>query len=165
MLGCKGPDDSVAFIEKLVDSGCSFAETAYGHTSPVHQHYIALYTALILYIDDIGNKHLEAVRQFAGRFAQAKQQLCPALDTLVQLLRQAHELWTSVGADAIISGTIDAVTAMYIEYTAQNLVVKPTATRFPYYLRTRAGIGPPYIHFIFMKSWRATPESYLQLLP
>ena len=34
-----------------------------------------------------------------------------------------------------------------------------------YYLRTRAGLGPPYIHFAFMGSWRSVPDSYLQILP
>ena len=118
-----------------------------------------------MYVDDLGERNLDAVMRFTGRFAKGETQPDPVLNCLADLLRRSHELWTQYGSDAIIAGTLDAVTAMYIEYTAQNLVVKPTATRFPYYLRTRAGIGPPYIHFIFMKSWRATPESYLQLLP
>ena len=157
--------DSVEVIEKLVDPSCSFAETAYDHTSPEHLYYVALYTAVILYIDDHGGKHLDAIRQFAARFAQGKKQLSPALDTLVDLMRGAHRLWTDVGADAIIAGTFDAVTAMYIECTTQDMEIKPQATLYPYYLRTRTGICPPYIHFVFMKSWRDTTNSYLQMMP
>ncbi|RPD62212.1 terpenoid synthase [Lentinus tigrinus ALCF2SS1-6] len=154
--------DSVEAIEKLVDSACAWAETGYGHTSPQHLHYIALYTAVILYIDDVGGEHLDAIRQFAARFIWGEKQLSPALDTLVDLMRGAHQLWTDVGADAIIAGTLDAVTAMYIEYTTQDMEIKPQATLYPYYLRTRSGICPPYIHFIFMSSWRATADTYME---
>ncbi|TFK83819.1 terpenoid synthase [Polyporus arcularius HHB13444] len=152
-------------IEKFVDCACDFAETAYGHISPEHLHYVALYTAIILYIDDLGGTHLDAIQQFVARFTRGDKQLSPALDTLVDLLRGAHQLWTQVGAEAIIAGTLDAVTAMYIECTTHEMEIKPDATWFPYYLRTRSGICPPYIHFIFMKSWRATSDSYLQMMP
>ena len=165
MLSCKDPDDSIEHIAKTVDTSCAIAEIAYGHTSPVHQHYIALYTTIMVYLDALDHKHLEAVRQFAARFTKGEKQLFPPLDTLVQLLQQAHELWISGGADAIVSGTIDAVTAMYTEYTTLHLNIKPGATWYPYYLRYRAGIAPPYIHFLFMKSWRPTTESYLQMVP
>lgn len=158
-------DISPAVIAKILDGSCVYAETTYGHTTAEHRYFIALYTACLMYVDDLGERNLDAVMRFTGRFAKGETQPDPVLNCLADLLRRSHELWTQYGSDAIIAGTLDAVTAMYIEYTAQNLVVKPTATRFPYYLRTRAGIGPPYIHFIFMKSWRATPESYLQLLP
>ncbi|KAI0648781.1 hypothetical protein C8Q79DRAFT_470852 [Trametes meyenii] len=43
--------------------------------------------------------------------------------------------------------------------------VKPFATRFPWYLRLRAGTGVPFTHFVFAKNWRDTPESYIQILP
>ncbi|EJF61095.1 terpenoid synthase [Dichomitus squalens LYAD-421 SS1] len=148
-----------------MDGSCVYAETTYGHTTHEHRYFIALYTACLMYVDDLGERDLDAVMRFTGRFARGEKQPDKILQRLAQLLGSAHDLWTQFGADAIISGTLDAVTAMYIEFTTKDMVVKPSATRFPYYLRTRAGLGPPYIHFIFMKEWRATPESYLQVLP
>ncbi|RPD62211.1 terpenoid synthase [Lentinus tigrinus ALCF2SS1-6] len=158
-------DINPAVVSKILDGSCVYAETTYGHTTSQHRFFIALYTACLMYVDDLGERDLDAVMRFTGRFAKGEEQPNPVLNRLAGLLRQAHELWTQYGADAIIAGTLDAVTAMYVEYTAQALVIKPSATRFPYYLRTRAGIGPPYIHFVFMNSWRPTPQSYLQLLP
>lgn len=157
--------DTEETLAKFAETACDYTETGYGHLSPVHQHFVALYTAIILYIDDIGEQHLDAIKQFASRLTCGEKQLCPALNALVQLLRQAHELWTDVGADAIIAGTLDSVTAMYIENTTRDMEIKPKATLYPYYLRTRSGICPPYIHFIFMKHWRPTTKSYLQMLP
>ena len=161
-----GTGDSLEAIEKLVDPACAWAEIAYEHTSPEHLYFVALYTAALLYIDDLGSKHLDAVEQFAARFTRGEKQLSPALDVLVDLLQDAHRLYTKVGADAIVAGTLDAVTAMYIEYTTQNMEIKAHATLFPYYLRRRTAICPPYIHCIFMKSWRGpSTDSYLQMMP
>lgn len=158
-------DLSSALTAKIADGAAVYAETTYGHTTHEHRYFIALYTACLMYVDDLGDRHLEAVMGFTGRFVRGEEQPDPVLNCLERLLRRAHELWPQFGADAVVAGTLDAVTAMYIEYTTQNMEVTPTATRFPYYLRTRAGIGPPYIHFVFMNTWRATPESYLQAIP
>ncbi|TFK83820.1 terpenoid synthase [Polyporus arcularius HHB13444] len=158
-------DINQAVVSKILDGSCVYTETTYGHTTPKHRFFIALYTACLMYVDDLGERDLDAVMRFTGRFAKGQDHPDPVLNRLAGLLRQSHELWPQYGADAIIAGTLDAVTAMYIEYTAKHLVIKPSATRFPYYFRTRAGIGPPFIHFIFMNTWRSTPESYLQLLP
>ena len=152
-------------VDKLVDTACSFIEAAYGHLSPEHQHYVILYTACILYSDDLGGSRLEAVRQFATRLAQGEAQLTPAFDTLAGLLKQAHEFWPPVGADSIISGTLEVITGMYIEYTTVDMEANPHAIWWPQYLRTRTGVNGPYAHFIFMKNFRTTPETYLQMLP
>ena len=159
-------DVTPAFRAKVLDGAAVYAETTYAHTSPAHRLYIARYTASLMYIDDLGARALDAVMRFTGRFARGEPQPDPVLEVLAGLLRKAHELWNVYSADAIVAGTLDAVAAMYIEYTTQDtLEVAPEATRFPYYLRTRAGIGPPYIHFAFMGSWREVPDSYLQVLP
>nr|WMM66776.1 linalool synthase [Ganoderma sinense] len=158
-------DIKPTLVAKIMDGSCVYAETTYAHTTHEHRYFIALYTACLMYVDDLGERNLDAVKRFTSRFAKGEHQPDPILQRLAELLGRAHDLWTQFGADAIIAGTLDAVTAMYIEFTTQGMVVKPSATRFPYYLRTRAGLGPPYIHFVFMNDWRATPESYLQVLP
>ena len=157
--------DDPRFVQKFSVTGCDLANTIYGHTSPKHQYYIALYTACILYVDDLGSRHLDALAQFSRRLATGQKQLNPALDVLTDLLRQSYDLWPQVGADAIISGTLEAIAAMYIECTTGDMAITPQATWWPNYFRNRTGICPPYAHFNFMKSWRSTPESYLQLLP
>ena len=156
---------NTSIMERIVDSACALTESAYGHLSPTHRRYVALYTACLLYCDDLGGEQLEAVRQFAVRLARGQPQLTPALSVLADLLREAHELWSAVGADAIITGTVDALTATAIEFATTGTPVAPSALRYPYYLRTRAGGGPQYTHFMFMRSWREKADSYLQILP
>ncbi|PIL25583.1 terpene synthase [Ganoderma sinense ZZ0214-1] len=152
-------------ISKIIDGCCVFVETAYGHTTHEHRCFIAFYIAFCIYIDDLGERDLDAIKLFTSRLVKGETQPDPILRRLAEHLGCVYDLWTPFGADAIIAGTLDAITATYLEFTTQEMVVKPSATRFPYYLRTRAGLGPPAIHFLFMKDWRATPESYLQIIP
>ncbi|KAI0333771.1 terpenoid synthase [Cubamyces sp. BRFM 1775] len=149
----------------FIETGSHFAETAYRHTSPEHRFYAARYTAYFLYADDLGQHHIEALKQFPRRFMTGEPQLDPILDRLVALVRCAHELWTDVGTDAIIIGTLEAISAFHLEFSTHDMVIKPGAVRYPDYLRLRSGIDPPFIAFVFMRGWRSTAESYLQLIP
>lgn len=81
------------------------------------------------------------------------------------MVRGSHHLWTDVGTNAIITGTLDALTAYYVESTTREMIVKPEAVRYPEYLRLKTGIDPPFIAFIFERGWRDTAESYIQALP
>ena len=161
----KAAGDNPQVVEPLTTVGCEIAGNTYKHTSPQHQYYIALFTACVTYADDLGGRHIEALGQFSRRFATGEMQLSPALDVLADLLKQSYDLWPEVGADGIVSGTLIAITAMYIEYTTGNMQVTPRATWWPNYFRNKTGICSPYAHFNFPKGWRSTPDSYLQLLP
>ena len=146
-------------IEMLTDASCSIAERAYGYTSPEQRRFTALYTACCAHVDDIENPVVvDAARKFGRCFTRGEPQGIAALDRLSALLYEAYALLTEVGADSVVSSTIDAISAMGIEYTTQNMKIVPHATRWPTYFRTRTGIGPAYAHLVFMKRWRETPE-------
>ncbi|KAI0741289.1 terpenoid synthase [Daedaleopsis nitida] len=150
---------------KMIETSCSYAESTYSHTSPDHRYYIALYTACMLYAEDLGESDPDAVIQFARRLIRGERQVNPVFDRLADLLKDAHLYWTDVGADAIVTGTVDALSATSVEFATADMPVAAFATRYPYYLRTRAGGGPQYTHFMFMRSWRENVDSYLQILP
>ena len=153
-------------IEILADSSCSFVERAYGFTSPEHRRFSALYTACCLHVDDTGNLvTVDATRKFGGRFIRGEPQGIAALDTLAALLGEAYVLLTEVSADSFVTCTIDAISARGIEHDTQDMKIIPNATRWPEYFRSRTGFCSSYAHLMFMRSWRETPESYLQLIP
>lgn len=153
------------FVDQVHETSCHFIETAYAHTTLEHRFFVARYCAYFVYADDLGGRCLDALIAFPRRFANGEQQLDPVLDRLAEMTRGAHELWTDVGASAIIAGTLDALTAFYIEYTTCGLVVKPEAVRYPDYVRLKSGIDPPFVACMFMRGWRDTAESYVQMLP
>ncbi|KAI1793269.1 terpenoid synthase [Ganoderma leucocontextum] len=154
------------YVEGLTDTSCSIAESAYAHTSYEHQRVVAIYTACLTYADDLGHRNLEALGQFVRRFTRGEAQLHPALDCLTKLLGTLHEFCPRISADAIITSTIDSVTAMYIEVVSQGDVISPFATRYPFYLRLKTGIAPAYVHLNFTKGWGdAIGTYYLQVVP
>ncbi|KAG9020869.1 hypothetical protein FS837_007800 [Tulasnella sp. UAMH 9824] len=54
---------------------------------------------------------------------------------------------------------------MYLEYTIKDMAIRPQATRYPNYLRSKAGVGVPYAQFTFTKAWRDSLSSYVQIIP
>ncbi|KAM5533153.1 hypothetical protein V8D89_013201 [Ganoderma adspersum] len=158
-------DIDLAMVSKMVETSCSLTETTYSHISLEHRCYVALYTACMLYGEDVGDQDPDAVTHFARRLVRGERQGHPIFDRLANLLKAAHVYWTDVGADSIVAGTIDALSATSIEFATADMPAIPSATRYPYYLRTRAGGGPQFTHFMFMRSWRETAETYLQILP
>ncbi|KAI0822027.1 terpenoid synthase [Trametes gibbosa] len=156
---------SPAFLARSIDASCNYVETVYGHTPAAHRHYIALYTVCMFYADDLGEQDPAAVMAFTRRFVCGERQPNAVFECLAGLLRCAHTLWPQFGADSIVTGTLDALAANYIECTTRGMAVKALATRYPTYLRLRAGISAPFTHFLFSNSWRETTESYVQILP
>ncbi|KAI0822026.1 terpenoid synthase [Trametes gibbosa] len=153
------------FAQRLVETSCHFPETAYAHLTPEHRFFVSRYTAYFLYADDLGDSCLDALREFPRRFANGEPQLDSVLERLATMVRGAHTLWTDVGTSAIIAGTLDALTGFYIELTTREMAVQRWAVRYPVYLRDKSGINPPFVAFIFMRGWRPTAESYVQLIP
>ncbi|PIL33456.1 terpene synthase [Ganoderma sinense ZZ0214-1] len=161
----KGSGDDLKVARIFSELAAFMGRTVYMHMSPAHQRYIALYTACAAYIDDAGSRHIEALAEFSRRFATGEKHLCPALEVLAGLLRQSYDLWPKAGADAIICSTLMGITALHLECTTNTMAITPQATLWPNYVRERTGAAAAYAHFNFMKEWRSTPDSYMQILP
>ena len=116
-------------------------------------------------MDDLGKRHLDALAQFSYRFAKGEKQPNLVLERLVELMRESYDLWPQMGADAIVSATLDGISAMCLESTIGDMEITPQATWWPNYFRTKTGLSPQYAHFIFAKGWRVNADSYMQLLP
>ena len=101
-------DVSATFTEKMLHNSCNMAECCYSHTSPEHLYFVALYTAFTFYADDHCEAHPEPIGQFAERFVRGLPQLDPVLDRFAAHIKHVYELWPRVGANAIISGTLDS---------------------------------------------------------
>ena len=159
---------SQAIVDGITDTACGIAECSYPHLSYSHQLFIALYTAYLTYVDDLGQHNPDAVGQFVQRFTDGEPQLVPALDRLATLLGTVYKLYPYVCANGIVSNTLDVVTWMYVEFKTKGKMVLPAATRYLLYLRLRAGAAPAYAYFNFARDWAATEGVdlfYLQIIP
>ncbi|KAI0352645.1 terpenoid synthase [Trametes cingulata] len=159
-------DLSPAYVEGLMETCCTVAESAYAHTSYNHQLTIALYSACLLYIDDMGNRDPEILGQFGYRFLTRQDLGDPVLERLALQLPQMYNLYPRLSAHSIAVATLDWAVGSYVELTTGDVAVSPGATSYPAYLRTKTGIGSAYALFNFVKGWRDPADSFhLQLVP
>ncbi|KAI9058177.1 terpenoid synthase [Trametes sanguinea] len=153
-------------IEAVTDTSCSIAESSYPHTLYRHQLLVALYTAQLVYVDDLGARDLDALGECIRRFAGRKDVEHPALQRIFCQFQEIYQYYPHVSADAIITNTVECLVGMHIEYITKNMAVLPGATRYPWFLRLRSGDGSAYSLFNFVKGWNDPSDLYyLQLLP
>ncbi|KAI0670935.1 terpenoid synthase [Trametes maxima] len=153
-------------IELLMDAGCTIAESAYAHTPRQHRILIAIFTTYWLYIDDVANHRGEDLAEFGRYFIRGQKQPHPVLQRAALQLLEMHEYYPRIGADSIVISSLDAFVGMYIEHASKDTLISPGATKYPYFLRLKTGLVPPYGHFNFPKGWRdPADQRYLQLLP
>ncbi|KAI0643138.1 isoprenoid synthase domain-containing protein [Trametes meyenii] len=154
------------FVKGLTDTSCSIAESAYSHIPYEHQLIVALYTAYMVHVDDLGNRDLDALGQFGRRFVAGEGLVDPVLERLRGFLQDVYVHYPPLSADTITVSTLDSVVGMFIEFTAKDMAVAPGAARYPAYLRQKTGIGPAYVLFNFIKGWRDPRDNFhLQLIP
>ncbi|KAI0662061.1 terpenoid synthase [Cubamyces menziesii] len=157
---------SAAYIDALNDTCCTIAESAYAHTPYEHQLLIAIYTTYMVYVDDLGQRDLEALGEFVRRFVARQDLQDTVLTRIVQQFQEMYEYYPRLSADTINSKSVEALIGMYIEFTAKDMSVVPGATMYPSFLRLKTGIGASYALFNFVKGWRDPSDNfYLQLIP
>ncbi|KAJ8473611.1 hypothetical protein ONZ51_g7752 [Trametes cubensis] len=157
---------SAAYIDALNDTCCTIAESAYAHTPYQHQLLIAIYTTYMVYVDDLGQRDLEALGEFVRRFVARQDLQDTVLTRIVQQFQEIYDYYPRLSADTINSKSVEALIGMYIEFTAKDMSVVPGATMYPSFLRLKTGIGASYALFNFVKGWRDPSDNfYLQLIP
>lgn len=139
---------------------------------PLHdkevQKVLSLFNGYFFLIDDFGHGFLDELKNFRQNLLLRKPQ-GPILDGLVQLLIQMDEHYGSFCADAMISSTLNFITAFVIEsHIDGELHICSSAPNFPFFFRFQTGLGDAYARMIFPN--RIFPESihlqhYLQTIP
>ncbi|CDO71707.1 hypothetical protein BN946_scf184915.g51 [Trametes cinnabarina] len=156
----------IGYAEALTDTCCTIAESAYRHTSYDHQLLIAIYTTYCVYVDDLGQRDLDALGNFIKRFVAREDLRDPVLERLVRQFQDMHEYYPRLSVDNIVTKTLEAMIGMYIEFTTKGMVVAPGALMYPAFMRLKTGIGAAYALFNFVKGWRDPSDNfYLQLIP
>ncbi|KAI0333762.1 terpenoid synthase [Cubamyces sp. BRFM 1775] len=155
-----------AFVKAATDTSCGIAESAYGHTPYKYQLLIAIYTAFVAYVDDLGQHNIEALGQVVRWFVARDTLSDPVLERMLLQFHDMYEYYPRFSADAINTSTLEALLGMYIECVSKDMVVVPRATLYPSFLRLKTGIGTGFGLFNFVKGWRDPSDNYyLQLIP
>ena len=109
----------------FLPGGIAMATTAYKHLkSDASRVVIALYTALIIYVDDKFASNMMPVLEFNRRFCCGLPQLHPILESLAKILQEMSWHFEVVPSNLIVTSGLNLVTALLIETETQNMKVE-----------------------------------------
>ncbi|KAF4601352.1 terpene cyclase [Pleurotus pulmonarius] len=145
-------------------SGATIAYISYGHLEslPV-KLYIALYTSLAVYIEDVYTDQPDVVNTFNHNFVTRQPQQTAVLRALDKLLGETSKYFDAVQANLITSSTLNFMTSIAIEHAVNKLNITAGADKFPQFLRGLSGISCAYCLFIFPKDVHL--NTYIQAMP
>jgi hypothetical protein len=98
---------------------------------------------------------------------RGEEQLDPVLDAFTSLLHSLYDYYDPLSANQIVTSILGFISSTSIEsQIAQGtFTVPPGATRFPFFLRDRSGLGVPFALLSFPKSLGLDTSMYMRALP
>jgi hypothetical protein len=104
-------------IAKHLPGGVVMGSTGYAHIpNRATRVLIAIYTACGIYLDDVFKSDVEAVSMFNQRFFEHAPQGDPVLTCFAQVLLELGDHFERVVSNIIVTSTLNAVTALTLEY-------------------------------------------------
>lgn len=101
------------------------ATTAYAHLpNESTRIFIALYTAFLIYLDDVFQKDVDRVSVFNDRFIQGQPQEDPVLDSFAALLHEIPNHYGRVVSNIMLTSTLNLVNALLLEHETQTMPVR-----------------------------------------
>jgi len=97
---------------------------AYPHQTKTIQVYICLYTAFLVYLDDMFDNDIEAVKEFNHRFITRQTQRQEVLNHFAALLLDMPAIFGTVSANLMTTSTLNLVTALSLEYELKGVKVR-----------------------------------------
>lgn len=130
-------------VQRHLVTAISIATTTFGHTHRSTQEHIALFTLLLLCIDDL-EVDSGALAEFVQRLQTGTSQLHPVLELLVEKMRATHSFFPPYAASEIHAGIIHFVNETVFEKHAEGMVLHPAAYSYVLYKRAKNSLGEVY---------------------
>ncbi|KAJ8698754.1 hypothetical protein PTI98_005426 [Pleurotus ostreatus] len=145
-------------------SGATIAYISYGHLESLPAKlFIALYTSLAVYAEDVYTDQPDLVNTFNANFVTRQPQRTAILQALDKLLGETSRHFDAVQANLITSSTLNFMTSIAIEHGVDKLDITPHADKFPLFLRGLSGIACAYCLFTFPMEIHL--NYYIQAMP
>ncbi|KAJ8519155.1 hypothetical protein ONZ45_g3896 [Pleurotus djamor] len=145
-------------------SGATIAFIAYGHLDRLEtKKYIALYTSLAVYIEDVYKDDPSLINGFNQDFIMHRPHKTPILQAFDTCIREASAYFGPLETNLIVSSTLNFMVSISVEYMIESVQISPSADKFPDFVRGLSGLAISYAIFIFP---RAVPmDAYMQAIP
>ncbi|KAK7036079.1 isoprenoid synthase domain-containing protein [Favolaschia claudopus] len=141
------PADSVA---KHLPGGVAMGSFGYAHLpNRTTRILIAIYTACGIYLDDVYKEDVDAASMFNQRFFEHSPQADPVLDCFARVILELGDHFERVASNIMMTSTLNAVTALTLEFKTQGMPIHPKALGYPTFSRVMSGASEAYTIFIF----------------
>ncbi|RYP93663.1 hypothetical protein DL770_000194 [Monosporascus sp. CRB-9-2] len=147
--------------------GYSEGALAYPEHPVEVQAYIALWTWIVVQIDDVVNDIKDAVDHFQQRFFSGEPQPHPLLHAMGELLREAYDYWDPVLANILVTSALNFLTSTLLETREgfQKMTVTKAGTSFPYYYRDLTGLAEAFAIFGYPTAVYPEIQYFLEAIP
>ncbi|KAI0073461.1 terpenoid synthase [Panus rudis PR-1116 ss-1] len=151
--------------EPYLTCGIDIGYAAYRHTSYDVQVAISLYTfCATLYDDAIID--LDTMRKFPLSLYAGQPQPHPLLHYFMEKTLDLRQYYPPYAANAICSGTLEYANAEILAREgADDMSIRPNATQYVEYFRSKGGVAEPYAVFMWPSTVCSDPLSYVQAIP
>jgi hypothetical protein len=137
-------------LQPFIPGGVVIATTTYAHLeNKSTQIIIALYTAFLIYIDDVHQNDVGGIYGFNERFVLCQPQDDPVLESLASLLRELPKHFGRVSSNMMISSTLNFVTSLILDYETKDMPASPDAGNYAAFSRVMCGASETYAMFVF----------------
>ncbi|KAJ8515776.1 hypothetical protein ONZ45_g6826 [Pleurotus djamor] len=145
-------------------SGATIAFISYGHLECLStKKYIALYTSLAVYIEDVYKDDPSLINGFNQDFIMNRPQKTSVLQAFDICIRESSAYFSPLQANLIVSSTLNFMVSISVEHMIESIQISPSADKFPEFVRGLSGIAFSYAIFIFP---RAVPmDAFMQAIP
>ncbi|KAI0394333.1 isoprenoid synthase domain-containing protein [Xylariaceae sp. FL0594] len=126
-------------LKRFIPAGVSISSNAYSHQRQDIQIFVAIWTALLVYLDDVGDKDVERIRAFNYRFVTGSRHEDAMLNHLTEMLREMPAMFGRIEADLMVISTMNGLTSLLIEHEIKDVKLEPSSYRFPTFVRGMTG--------------------------
>ncbi|KAF5342848.1 hypothetical protein D9758_013356 [Tetrapyrgos nigripes] len=151
-------------FQPFISGGLPMAANGYLHLKGTNiPTLIALYTAFLIYLDDVLCNDIEAVAEFNERLMAGKSQKNCMLDHFAALLSEFSAHFPRIVHNIMLSSTMNFVTALLLEKETQGMPMQLGNLGYPTFARALSGASEVFALAVFPSNIPVT--TYIQALP
>ena len=147
----------------IIVAAINEATTSYGHTHPDVQVHIALYSVLILIIDDL-EINPAALQEFVQRLQTGAPQLHPVLTYLAENIQHLPEYFPPYAATAIFAATVQFINSTVFDKELENMPLTKDSLPYVLYKRARNSLGEVYGFMVWDKFTFPNISTHIQVI-
>ena len=148
---------------RIIVAAINEATTSYGHTHPDVQVHIALYSVLILIIDDL-EINPAALQEFVQRLQTGAPQLHPVLTYLAENIQHLPEYFPPYAATAIFAATVQFINSTVFDKELENMPLTKDSLPYVLYKRARNSLGEVYGFMVWDKFTFPNISTHIQVI-